>query len=143
MSVSQLHLMLRRHEGEQAHAYLCPAGYLTIGIGRNIDPDGGLGLSRDEIAMLLNNDLARCRTELQGSFDWFDALEPTRQDALLDLLFNLGLPRFQTFRKMIAALARQDYTTAAAELLNSKYARQVGDRAEELALMLRTGQYRP
>jgi GH24 family phage-related lysozyme (muramidase) len=42
---------LKVHEGSRTHAYDCPAGYITIGVGRNIDPNGGLGLSEDEIRL--------------------------------------------------------------------------------------------
>jgi GH24 family phage-related lysozyme (muramidase) len=49
--------VLRRHEGVRSHAYKCSAGYITIGVGRNIDQDGGLGLSDDEVDYLLSNDI--------------------------------------------------------------------------------------
>jgi hypothetical protein len=61
---------LKVHEGSRTHAYDCPAGYITIGVGRNIDPNGGLGLSEDEINYLLRNDIERCYRELDR-FSWF------------------------------------------------------------------------
>ena len=134
--------MLARHEGVRRHVYLCPAGHETIGVGRNISASG-LGLSDDEIAYMLSNDIARCREELRRAFfPWFEHLDPVRADALVDLCFNLGLTRLRGFKKMLAALERGDRHTAADELLDSGYAHQVGNRATELANMFRTGEYR-
>ena len=59
--MSKLTEMLRRHEGVVKYGYNDPMGYLTIGVGRNIDSRGGLGLSDDEIEFLLRNDINRCR----------------------------------------------------------------------------------
>ena len=140
MSDQRLSNMLCRHEGVRKHVYLCPAGYETIAVGRNIS-ESGLGLSDDEIMLLLKNDIARCQQELRGAFNWFDELDAVRADALTDLCFNLGLTRLRGFKKMLAALERGDRHTATAELLDSGYAHQVGNRATELAAMFRTGEY--
>ena len=69
---------LRIHEGVETHAYECTAGKITVGVGRNIDPDGGLGLSEGEINFLLKNDIYRSRKELSESFNWFDDLDEVR-----------------------------------------------------------------
>ncbi len=53
--------MLRRHEGVRSHAYKCSEDMITVGVGRNIDENGGLGLSEDEIDYLLENDITRVR----------------------------------------------------------------------------------
>jgi lysozyme len=49
--------MLKRHEGVEHHIYRCSAGFWTLGAGRNVDPQGGLGLSGDEVDYLLENDI--------------------------------------------------------------------------------------
>jgi len=49
--------MLKRHEGVKTHAYKCSASKITVGVGRNIDPKGGIGLTEDEIDYLLQNDI--------------------------------------------------------------------------------------
>lgn len=131
---------LKRHEGSRTHVYECPAGYMTIGVGRNIDPNGGLGLSEDEIDYLLENDLRRCEREL-GRFSWFDDLDMVRQDALINMCFNLGFTRLLKFKNMLAAIAEGRYSLAAVEALDSKWAKQVGDRAKELAYQIETGTY--
>jgi len=138
--------MLRRHEGEvktngRHLAYRCPAGYWTIGIGRNIDPENGLGLSDDEVDYLLSNDISRVIKELGSAFPWFSDLDEARRDAMIDVCFNIGLPRLKGFEKALEAMARDDFEEAADEFLNSKWARQVGNRAIEVTDMIRKGRY--
>ena len=90
--------MLKLHEGVRSHVYLCSAGYETLGVGRNIS-DSGLGLSDDEIEYLLNNDVKRVREELEDTYFWFAALNEARQDAMIDICFNLGITRLRGFVK--------------------------------------------
>ena len=136
--VAQLH----RHEDARRFAYTCPAGHLTIAVGRNIDANGGIGLSDDEIDYLLNNDIQRCHDELAGAYGaWYPALNPARQHAMINLNFNLGLTRLGGFTKFLAAMGAGNWQTAGNELLDSRYARQVGARAQELAQMIRTGEF--
>ena len=78
--MSKLIEQLKRHEGVRTHAYKCSADYITVGVGRNIDEDGGLGLSDDEIDYLLANDIKRCKQELVA-LSWFVDLDEVRQDA--------------------------------------------------------------
>ena len=129
--------MLKRHEGLRLKPYLCTSDQLTIGYGRNLE---SMGISRYEAEVMLVSDIERCYNELEV-FGWFSGLDIVRQEAMVDLLFNLGLPRFLGFKKMIRHLSNKEYSQAAAELLNSRYAIQVGDRANELAYMLERGEY--
>tara|TARA_A100001391_G_scaffold149095_1_gene106595 strand:+ start:1707 stop:2129 length:423 start_codon:yes stop_codon:yes gene_type:complete len=133
--------LLRRHEGVKPHAYKCSAGYVTIGVGRNIDENGGLGLSDDEIDYLLQNDIKRCQQELTTYFVWFEKLDEVRKNAMINLVFNLGLSRLRKFEKALFAMSEQDWETASKELLDSRWAEQVGQRAVEIAEMVRTGEY--
>ena len=92
--------MLKRHEGvvmtNGRHvAYKCSAGYWTAGIGRNIDPNGGLGLSDDEVDYLLENDIVRVIKELSSEYPWFKDLDDVRKDAIIDISFNLGATRLR------------------------------------------------
>ena len=131
---------LKKHEGVRSHVYDCPAGYQTIGVGRNVDANGGLGLSDDEIDYLLKNDIRRCEREL-GRFSWFDDLDVVRQDALINMCFNLGFTRLLKFKGMLAALAEGKYKLAAVEALDSLWAKQVKGRANDIAHMLEFGEY--
>ena len=135
--MSNLLDLVKRHEGLRLKPYLCTADKLTIGYGRNLED---MGISEDEATYLLQTDIDRCYSEL-SVFTWFHELDQVRQEALVSMLFNLGLPRFLSFKKMIARLIDKEYSQAAEEIINSLYARQVGERANELAYMIERGEY--
>ena len=144
--MSKLTEMLRRHEGEVKNSagrhivYDCPAGHATIGIGRNVS-ESGLGLSDIEVEFMLEEDIARCAEELGREFNWFSGLDEARRDAMIDLVFNMGLTRLNGFKKALAAMADANYDLAAAEFMDSKWASQVKDRAIEICAMIKTGNY--
>ena len=138
--MSNLVKMLKRHEGVRSKVYICSAGYETIGVGRNI-AESGLGLSDDEIDYLLANDIKRVREELTDSYFWFPAMNEARQDALVDISFNLGQTRLRGFVKAIEAMSREQFDIAADEFMDSKWATQVGNRAIQVTEMIRTGEY--
>ena len=133
---------LKLHEGSRTHASDCPEKFTTVGVGRNIDPNGGLGLSEDEINYLLRNDIERCYRELDR-FSWFMDLDQVRQEALVNMCFNLGFTRLKNFSKMLARVAEGNYPMAAAEALDSIWAVQVGQRSKDIAYMLEFGEYPP
>ena len=142
--MSQLAKMITAHEGVETHAYKCTADKITIGVGRNIDPKGGIGLNAREIEMLLLNDIERVEDELSIAFPWTIDLimhSPARYDALVDICFNLGMPRLRKFEKALQAAYNHNWDEAALEFLDSIWAKQVGYRAVEIAEMIRTGEY--
>jgi len=132
--------MLKRHEGVRSHVYLCSAGYETIGVGRNI-AESGLGLTEDEIDFLLINDITRVKQELTDTYFWFPALNDARQDAMVDICFNLGLTRLRGFVNALEAMSREQFDIAADEFMDSRWSQQVGNRAVEVTEMIRTGEY--
>ena len=127
---------LKREEGFSAHCYICTAGKNSVGYGRNIDADGGIGISEEEADYLLRNDIDRTIAECE-QWEWFGDLQPAQQSVLIQLCFQLGYPRLIKFKRMLAALAEQDYDTAADELLDSRFAEQVPRRANRLAEQMR------
>tara|TARA_R110002020_G_scaffold376479_1_gene587594 strand:- start:1343 stop:1771 length:429 start_codon:yes stop_codon:yes gene_type:complete len=138
--MEKLKKMLELHEGKRDFGYMID-GKLHIGIGRNIDVDGGLGLSDEEIGMLLDNDIVRTMRELAGSFEWYSQLDEVRQDALVMIAFNLGLTRLRKFVLALTALEQGNYVKAKIEFLDSLWSTQVGQRAVTLATMIETGEY--
>ena len=133
--------MLMLHEGVETHAYECSASKITVGVGRNIDPEGGIGLSTDEINYLLQNDIDRVYSELDNEYNWFAGLDQVRQDAMIDISFNLGQTRLRAFKNALAGMARGDWRAAADEFMDSRWSKQVGNRAKTLTEMIRTGEY--
>jgi len=137
--MNRLQRLLIRHEGLRTQPYEDSTGHLTIGVGRNLD---SLGLTRDECLYLLDGDIGRCDRELQYRFKWYFDIGRVRQEAMINLCFNLGITRLKTFKKALAAMADHDFETAADEFLDSKWAKQVGStRSNEIAHMVRTGLY--
>ena len=137
MDKQRLFTQLRLHEGVEHKPYKCTAGYLTIGVGRNIEERG---LSDDEIDYILSNDVNIATDELVENFDWYADLDPIRQRVVIDMVFNLGMPRFKQFKNMIAAIESGDWMEASNQMMDSRWAEQVGLRASRLAEMMETGE---
>ena len=131
---------LKRHEGVKYYVYKHHLGYETIGVGRCLKQGVGLGLTHDEVDYLLMNDINRCLEELDAAFPWFKDLTEIRREAMINLCFNLGLTRLRKFEKALAAMSIHNYEEAANEFLDSRWAKQVGNRAKEVTEMIRTGE---
>jgi len=132
MATLQEQLVL--HEGLKLKPYKCSENKLTIGVGRNIEERG---ITKAEALVLLENDIKAIKSEL-GKYSWFSEQDEIRQRVLIDMGM-MGVPRLLGFKKMIDALKEKDFQTAAAEMLDSKWAKQVLTRADRLAEMMRTG----
>jgi len=133
---------LVEHEGIKQFAYTDSLGYVTIGIGRCIHEGKGRGLTADECFMLLRNDLVYFRNLLL-KYDWFVKQDIVRQNALVEIAFNMGLNGLLSFKKMLSALTVNNYALAAKELVSSVWATQVGNnRASDLQYRLLNGRYR-
>jgi lysozyme len=107
-----------------------------------MDESGGIGLSDSEIDMLLANDIKRVEQELTDRFTWYSKLDSVRREAMIDIAFNLGLTKLLGFKKALAAMESGDYFWASTEFNASRWAEQVGYRADELCDMIETGEYR-
>lgn len=139
-AISMAGEMLKRHEGYSQWAYQDTVGKWTIGIGRNIDKRGGPGISEAEALILLSNDLQRIVNEAIAVFPWFPKLDEARQAAIIDMIYNLGMAGFKMFKQTIACIEAGDYSGAAEKMLISMWAKQVGNRAVELAGIIKTGE---
>ncbi len=136
----RLRSQLVRHEGTRLKAYVDTTGHLTIGCGRNLETTG---ISHDEAAYLLSNDIDRVVRGLTSRYPWFVILDPVRQAVLVNMAFNLGLAGLSTFTRMLAAVSHRQYGLASDEMIASTWAQQIGHRAGELAAQMRTGQWQP
>ena len=139
--------LIKEHEGKKPKLYRDTLGILTVGYGHNckdkpLDHNlmtflaGGGSLTDDQCETLLDQDLEPVVSELQN-FDWFDGLSYNRQSALCDMVFNLGMPRFLGFHRMLEAIESGDFDRASQEMLTSEWATQVGHRALTLARMIK------
>lgn len=127
---------IMRHEGLRLYPYKDTVGKLTIGVGRNLDDNG---ISETEALYMLNNDIDDVVEEAK-SFWWWEELDDVRQEVVLNMLFNLGLPTFKQFINTIKAIEEQNWNRAAKEMLDSRWAKQVGVRAIELSDAMRKGE---
>lgn len=127
---------LRLHEGERLKPYRCTKGKLTIGVGRNLEDRG---ITATESAYLLGNDIDGFYVALQKALPWVSQLDEVRQRVLLDMAFNLGIQGLLTFTNTLATIKAGDYEKAGPMMLDSRWAGQVGKRAERLSTMMITG----
>lgn len=127
---------LKIDEGFRGQPYKCSAGKTTIAFGRNLEANP---LTEEEGTYLLINDLEKVQDKLEGR-DFFDKLNDVRKDVIINMTFNMGLGGVLRFKNMIAAIENDDYEHAANEMLNSRWARQVGNRADRLAKKMKLGQ---
>lgn len=132
--------MIRRHEGFVSHAYQDHLGYWTIGYGRLIDERRGGGISRDEAEYLLSNDVSQVKEQLSERLPWWDQIDEARQAALVNMAFQLGIDGLLQFRNTLHLLQNERWEWAAKEALNSRWASQTPERAQEIAEILRTGE---
>ncbi len=136
-ATQKLRNLLIKHEEFKQFGYVDTTGHLTIGIGRNLSDRG---ISITEALYLLDDDIPYFTDKLSHYVPVFDSLCDNRKIVLVDMCFNVGLRGLLAFTEMLKALDKQDYDTAANEILNSKAAIQCGDRYRSLANIMRTGE---
>ena len=131
----RLEALLRLHEGERLKPYTDTTGHLTIGVGRHLTD---MGITAAESEMLLRTDVARTREAVCRAWPWVEQLDPVRQAVVLDMAFNLGVKGLKQFKRTLALLQKGRWEAAADAMLDSLWAKQVGQRAVRLAQMVRT-----
>ena len=113
-------------EGLVLKSYVCPTGYTSVGVGRNLETNG---ITEEEAMYLLNNDIKTVIKKLDKHWITWRKLPITAQYVCIDLVFNMGVNSFMSFRKTRAYMEMGDFEKAGIELLDSQYAKQVGRRA--------------
>ncbi|MDT4879646.1 hypothetical protein FQZ97_1153420 [compost metagenome] len=107
-------------------------------MGRNLQDRG---LRDDEIDLMLANDVREAIVDARKLFPTFDELDDVRQEVLVNMTFNLGAVRLSGFKKFRAAVRAANWALAAREMLDSKWATQVGARAQRLAHAMQFGRF--
>lgn len=144
----RLRTQLAKHEGYRPFVYddvtgkpigegTFVRGLPTVGVGRNL---AGKGLSEDEIRYLLDNDITDCAA-VAHSYQWFAQLDTVRQNAVMELIFNLGPKTFATFKKFINFMNEHRYAQAGEELKRSQWYGQVKGRADTIISMIVKGEW--
>jgi lysozyme len=135
-SKAAMYRQLVQHEGLRLKPYTDTVGKLSIGVGRNLTDNG---VSELEAEGMCIRDMADVDADLDRNVAWWREMSEPRQMVFVDMCFNLGWPRFSQFRRMLASAEDGDYATAADEMIDSRWARQVGTRADLLETMMRNG----
>jgi len=134
MSVTNIYEQLERDEAKRNRPYRDSVGKLTIGVGHNLDDKP---ISDRAVRVILEDDVADARRDLQTALPWVECLSEPRQAALLNMCFNMGVGGLLTFKCALAAIKEGNWDKAAAEILHSKYAEQVGPRAHRVIQQLK------
>jgi len=132
-----IYAQLERDEGRKRFPYTDTVGKLTIGVGHNLTDKG---LPDPIIDALLKSDVA----EVDGGLHvlpWILGLNDARRGVLQNMSFNLGVHGLLAFHDTLGQMERGAWDAAAAAMIESKWANQVGDRARRLAEQLRSGEW--
>jgi lysozyme len=144
---------LKIHEGYRKHCYKDTNGVDTIGYGYNLSSNMAnlssielayfyrWGMSKTEAIRVLNICVNKVMEELESNIEWFDSLTKARQDVLINMCFNLGIVKLLKFKKMLKCLDDRDWQGAAGEMLDSKWHKDVGQRAITLSAQMVRGTY--
>jgi len=138
MDRQKLEAQLIIDEGRRAIAYVDTVGKLTAGVGRNITDRPFFD---DEIALMLKNDIREVEKDLDRRLPWWRQMTPARQNVLANMCFNLGIHRLLGFEQALTHMRAGRYDAAAREMLDSRWANQVGARATRLAALMRKGEF--
>ncbi len=126
MSMHDVMELIKQNEGFRGMPYKDTLGFPTIGYGTKLPID------EEEAELLLKKRLNDVRRELESRVDFFDNLPETIQEVLLDMAYNMGVPRLFTFKRMWEAVRDRNWGKMADEMVDSLWYRQVGKRSEEL-----------
>lgn len=138
MDRKRLIAQLEIDERRSRKIYIDTVGKVTGGVGRNMtDRD----FSDDEIDLMLANDIDIAEQELDRVLPWWRTLNNARQNAMMNMVFNLGMTHLLGFKKALVFLQAGRWDAAANEFLDSQWSRQVGQRAMRIANLIRTGEF--
>ena len=161
MKYRKEHLLeeLVKHEGLRLQVYQDTLGIDTIGIGRNLKDRGiskeeldeldiptighvyEYGITEADAMLLAENDVQIVEEELLRAHPCVEDLDAVRQLVLVDMAFNMGVPRLCKFKKMWAAVHEEKFDVAAKEMLDSRWANQVKSRSVKLANAMHNGAF--
>lgn len=132
---------LKRDEGEKLYAYQDTLGYWTVGIGILIDQRKGGGLRPEESEFIFRNRLKLLDEELARVLPWISKLDPARRGVLLNMAYQMGVIGLLGFKTTLALVEAGKYQEAAAQMLQSKWAKQTPARAQRLSNQMATGEW--
>ncbi len=130
MNLERLKDRIISHEGLRLKPYRDQLGFITIGIGRCLDKKG---ISKEEAFYLFFNDINDAVSEVSKRIGFYNNLDDSRQEVLIEMCFQMGIVGLLMFRRFLLFLEAGHYTQAADEMLDSLWAKQTPVRAKELS----------
>lgn len=151
-SLNNLTDLIKEEEGYRQFPYLDTQRIWTIGYGRNMESAGFTknseifdlfrnGCTKDTALYWLSLDIQQSIKSLEKILSFFYSLDDIRKCVLIDMNFNMGIVKMLQFKNTLSYIEAGQYLLAATEMLNSKWAKQVGTRALELSEMMKTGEW--
>ena len=144
MDLQRLREDLEIDEGVKHEIYLDHLGYPTFGIGHLVldtDPEHGqpvgTAVSNDRVIEAFESDLESVLSDCKILYSDFDDLPEEAQQVIANMMFNMGRPRLSKFKGMKRGVDARDWNIAADEMIDSRWYRQVTNRADRLVKRIR------
>ena len=144
MNIEKLREEIAADEGEVHEIYLDHLGYPTFGIGHLVldsDPESGLPvgttIDNDRVVEAFESDIETVLSDCNKLYSDFDDLPEEAQRVIANMMFNMGRPRLSKFKGMKSGVDARDWNRAADEMVDSRWYRQVTNRADRLVTRVR------
>ena len=144
MDLQRLREDLEIDEGVKHEIYLDHLGYPTFGIGHLVldtDPEHGqpvgTAVSNDRVIEAFESDLVGVMSDCERLYPDFGDLPEEAQQVIANMMFNMGRPRLSKFKGMKRRVDARDWNIAADEMIDSRWYRQVTNRADRLVQRIR------
>lgn len=144
MNIEKLREEIEYDEGNVEEIYLDHLGLPTFGIGhlvRESDPEYwwevGTAVSHDRCVEAFNEDIKTVVSDCYKLYPDFDDLPEEAKRIIANMMFNMGRPRLSKFKGMKRAVDARDWMVAATEMVDSRWYRQVTNRADRLVQRMR------
>ena len=145
MNLDILRKQLEIDEGVKHDIYLDHLGYPTFGIGHLItkaDPESGQAVgttvSDERVQSAFETDVVSVIEDCKKLYDDFDELPEEAQQIIANMMFNMGYTRLSKFKGMKRGVDARDWETAADEIVDSRWYKQVTNRADRLVVRMRS-----
>lgn len=144
MNIEKLREEIAADEGEVNEIYLDHLGLPTFGIGHLVlasDPESGLpvgtSIDNDRVVEAFESDIETVLSDCSKLYPDFDDLPEEAQRVIANMMFNMGRPRLSKFKGMKSGVDARDWNRAADEMVDSRWYRQVTNRADRLVTRVR------
>ena len=145
MDLDKLRKQLEIDEGVKHEIYLDHLGLPTFGIGHLVTKndaesgqDVGTAVSEERVRECFEQDVLSVINDCTILYHDFDNLPEEAQQIIANMMFNLGRTRLSKFKGMKRGIDDRDWNRAADEMVDSRWYRQVTNRADRLVKRMRS-----